>query len=243
VSSTRFRTDELEAVAYDFWRAPEVAELDGWRLRFGQGVSGRANSVWPNGDGSLPLDEKIDRTEAWYRSRGLFVLFQLTEAARPAGLEEALVARGYEQRVAPVSVQLAPIDDVLARTRGDAELSTTLDDAWVKLWTGTRRFENLDAARAIITDGTVVFARVGDVAVGRGSVVGEWLGITAMATLPEARRRGHARAIVHALAGWGASHGCEHAMVQVDSANEAAMALYAAAGFTPHHEYRYRLLR
>jgi GNAT superfamily N-acetyltransferase len=243
VSSTRFRTDELEAVAYDFWRAPEVVELDGWRLRFGQGVSGRANSVWPNGDGSLPLDEKIERTEAWYRSRGLFVLFQLTDAARPAGLEDALVARGYEQRVAPVSVQLALIGDVLARTHGDAELSTTLDDPWVKLWAGTRRFENLDAARAILTDGTVVFARVGDVAVGRGSAVGEWLGITAMATLPEARRRGHARSIVHALAGWGASHGCQHAMVQVDSANEAAMALYGDAGFTPHHEYRYRLLR
>ena len=243
MSSTRFRTDELEAIAYDFWRSPEVAELDGWRLRFAHGVSGRANSVWPNADGLLPLDEKIDRAEKWYRSRGVFVLFQLTEAARPAGLEDALVARGYVQRVAPVSVQVASVDDVLARTRGDAALSATLDDAWVKLWAGTRRFENLDAARAILTDGTVAFARIGDVAVGRGSAVGDWLGITAMATLPEARRRGHARAVVHALADWGASQGCRYAMVQVDSANEAAMALYADAGFAPHHEYRYRLLR
>ena len=67
MSSTRSRTDELEAVAYEFWRAPEVEELDGWRLRFGHGVTGRANSVWPNGDGTLPLGEKIDRAEAWYR--------------------------------------------------------------------------------------------------------------------------------------------------------------------------------
>src|SRR6266511_4493265 len=96
VSSTPFRTDELEAVAYDFWRAPEVAELDGWRLRFAHGVTGRANSVWPNGPGTLPLDEKIERAEEWYRARGVPVLFQLTEAAQPAGLEEALVARGYE---------------------------------------------------------------------------------------------------------------------------------------------------
>ncbi|MFL6013395.1 MAG: hypothetical protein ACJ74P_03775 [Gaiellaceae bacterium] len=81
MSSTRFPTDELEAVAYDFWRAPEVAELDGWRLRFAHGLTGRANSVWPNGDGTLPLDEKIDRAEAWYRARGLAPLFQLTEAA------------------------------------------------------------------------------------------------------------------------------------------------------------------
>ena len=173
----------------------------------------------------------------------MFVLFQLTEAARPAGLEEALVARGYEQRVAPVSVQVATIDDILDRTAGDAELTADLDDAWLALLTGTRGFANRDAARAILTDGTVGFARVVDVAVGRGAVVGEWLGITSMATVPQARRRGHARAIVHALAGWGASRGCRYALVQVDSANDAAMALYADAGFRPHHEYRYRLLR
>ena len=243
MSSTPFRTDELEAIAYDFWRAPEVAEVDGWRLRFAHGVSGRAKSVWPNGQGSLPLEEKIDRAEEWYRRRGVFVLFQLTEAARPAGLEEALVARGYEQRVAPVSVQVATIDDILDRTAGDAELTADLDDAWLALLTGTRGFANRDAARAILTDGTVGFARVVDVAVGRGAVVGEWLGITSMATVPQARRRGHARAIVHALAGWGASRGCRYALVQVDSANDAAMALYADAGFRPHHEYRYRLLR
>jgi GNAT superfamily N-acetyltransferase len=243
VSSTRFRTDELEAVAYDFWRAPEVAELDGWRLRFAHGVSGRANSVWPNGHGSLPLDEKIDHAEAWYRSRGVFVLFQLTDAARPARLEEALVARGYEQRVAPVSVQIASLDDVLARTHGDAEVGEALDDAWVELWAGTRGFGNVEAARTILSDGTVAFARVGDVAVGRGSVVGEWLGITAVATAPEARRHGHARAIVHALAGWGASLGCTHALAQIDSTNLAALALFGRAGFAPHHDYRYRILR
>src|SRR3954449_1078149 len=82
VSSTQFQTDELKAVAYDFWLAPEVAELDGWRLRFAHGVSGRANSVWPNGHGVLPLDEKLDHAEEWYRSRGAPVLFQLTDAAK-----------------------------------------------------------------------------------------------------------------------------------------------------------------
>jgi len=242
VSSTPFRTDELEAVAYDFWRAPEVAELDGWRLRFAHGVTGRANSVWPNGPGTLPLDEKIRRAEEWYRARGLPVLFQLTEAAQPAGLEEALVARGYEPGSA-VSVEVALLDDVLERSGGDAVVTNELDDSWIELWAGTRGFENHDVARAILTRGDAAFARVGEVAVGRGVAVGEWLGITSMATLPEARRRGHARAIVHALARWAASRGCKHAMVQVDRSNDAALTLYASAGYRPHHEYRYRILR
>jgi GNAT superfamily N-acetyltransferase len=242
VSSTPFPTDELEAIAYDFWRAPDVAELDGWRLRFAHGVSGRANSVWPNGPGTLPLDEKIDRAEEWYRARGVPILFQLTEAAKPKGLEDALVARGYGLRGAPVSVQVALLDDVLERTRGEAELLEEPDAAWVTLWTGTRGFTNLDAARAVLMEGDTAFARVVDVAVGRAAAVGEWLGITAMATLPEHRRRGHARAIVHALARWGAGRGCTRAVVQVDSTNEPALAFYAGVGFAQNHRYHYRRL-
>ena len=242
MSSTRFQTDELEAVAYEFWRAPEVAEVDGWRLRFAHGVSGRANSVWPNGEGALPLDEKIEQAEKWYAARGAPVLFQLTDAAEPAGLESALIVRGYELRGAPVTVQVALLDDVLAGTRGEAELIDEPDDQWVTLWTGTRGFTNLAAARAVLTDGDTAFARVGDVAVGRGAAFGEWLGITAMATLPEERRRGHARAIVHTLARWAVDKGCKRAVVQVDSTNVPALALYSAAGFVHNHHYHYRRL-
>lgn len=243
VSSTPFRTDELEAVAYDFWRAPEVAEDDGWRLRFAHGVSGRANSVWPYDSGTLPLDDKIDRAEEWYRARGVPVLFQLTDASRPERLEAALIARGYDRGSGPVSVEVALLDDVLERTDGDADVSEQLDDAWLELWAGSRGFGNHDVVRAILTAGDAVFARVGDIAVGRGVAVGEWLGITSMATLPEARRQGHARAIVYALARWADGRGCTHAMIQTEAANTPARTLYAHAGFVPHHEYRYRILR
>jgi N-acetylglutamate synthase len=242
VSSTRSRTDELEGVGYELWRAPEVAEIDGWRLRFAHGVSGRANSVWPNGDGTLPVDEKIARTEEWYRARRAPVLFQLTDAARPAGLDAALEARGYGLRGDPVSVETAVLDDVLAGTEGEADLTVDLDDAWLELWAGTRGFSNLEAARAVLEDGRVAFARIDDSGVGRGVAVGEWLGITALVTLPEARRRGHARAIVHELARWGVHQRCTRALVQVESTNTPARALFAGAGFVPHHEYHYRLL-
>jgi len=242
VSSTPFRTDELEAVAYEFWRAPEVAEDDGWRLRFAHGITGRANSVWPNGPGTLPLAEKIDRAEEWYRARRVPVLFQLTEAAQPPGLEEALVERGYEAG-SSVSVQVGSLGEVLERTLGNATVTREVDDAWIELWAGTRGFENHDVARAILTDGDTVFARVDDVAVGRGVAVGEWLGITSMATLPDARRRGHARAIVHALARWAETRGCVRAVVQVDAANAPALTLYAGVGFVENHVYRYRILR
>jgi GNAT superfamily N-acetyltransferase len=242
VSWTRFRTDELEAIAYEVWRAPEVVELDGWRLRYAHGFTGRANSVWPNGEGTMPLDEKLDHVESWYRERSLPPMFQLTEAAKPRGLDDALAARGYERRGGPMSVQTASLEDVVARTHGDATVSEHLDDDWVALWADTRGFDRLDVVRALLAAGRAVFARVDDVAIGRGVAVGEWLGITSMVTLPRARRRGHGRAILHALARWATTCGCTRAILQVEHGNTPAAGLYASAGFVPHHDYHYRKL-
>lgn len=232
----------LEEVAYDLWRAPEVEELDGWRLRFAHGVSGRANSVWPNAEGMLLLDEKIERAEEWYRARSAPVLFQITDAARPSELDATLASRRYTLRSAPVCVQLAELGDVIERTSGDAELSEALDDAWIAFWAGSRGFDRLDVARGLLEGGVSAFARVRGVAVGRAVAVGEWLGITSMATLPDARRRGHGRAILHTLARWGCSRGCRRALLQVERGNVAGEGLYASAGFVAHHDYHYRLL-
>jgi GNAT superfamily N-acetyltransferase len=243
VSSTRSRTDELEAVGYELWLAPDVTELDGWRLRFAHGVSGRANSVWPNGEGVLPLEEKVQRVEEWYRAHGAPVMFQLTGAARTRELGALLAARGYEWRSAPVSVQVAQLDRVLSCTRGEADVSPALDDDWLELWAGARGFDRHDVARDILTAGDVAFARVENVAVGRGVVVGDWLGITAMITLPQARRQGHGRAILHTLAQWGTERACTRAILQVDLGSGPALALYAGAGFAGQHEYRYRILQ
>jgi GNAT superfamily N-acetyltransferase len=233
----------LETIAYELWRAPEVEELNGWRLRFAHGLTGRANSVWPCGEGSLPLAEKLDLAERWYRAHLAPVLFQITDASRPPELDAALASRGYRVRSAPVSVQVADLGAVHERSHGQAELSETLTDDWVARYGQSRGFGRLDVARALLASGRCAFARIGEVAVGRAAAVGEWLGITSMTTAPEARRRGHARAILHALAGWGLGQGCTHALLQVEHGNEAAQELYAGVGFAPHHDYHYRLLR
>src|SRR5581483_1871684 len=188
----------LEEVCYDVWRAPDVEEVDGWRLRFANGLTGRANSVWPNGDGLLPLDERIERVEAWYAARGAAPRFQLTRAARPPGLDDALVRRGYEQSGNPVSVETASVGDVVARTFGDADVGERLDDGWLRVWLAERGTDDEATARALETGaaGRTAYASVGVDAIGSGVVVVKWLGIVAMYTRAAVRRRGHARAIL-----------------------------------------------
>jgi GNAT superfamily N-acetyltransferase len=229
----------LEAVGYRIWVSPEVEELDGWRLRHARGLTGRANSVFPNAPGALPVDEKIAHVEAWYAARAQPPRFQLTDGSLPAGLAETLQARGYEAAGSPVSVETSELPVIAADAR--VELRTELDDAWVELWSTTRGSTDLDTAHALLTGSAepTVFARIPGAAVGRAVVCGEWLGITTMVTLPEARRRGFARAIVESLIAWGRDAGATHGFLQTDS--PVARALYAQFGWREQYTYRYWL--
>ena len=230
----------LERVGYDIWIAPEVEELDGWRLRFAHGLTKRGNSAWPNADGELPLAEKIYAVEDWYRRRGLPATFHVSPAARPAELEAELERRSYRDQAPATSVETAPLTP-LSSGGDDVELLDEPDDDWIAIWTESRGFGRPDVAHRLLTgsDGPAAFARVGDVAVGRGVAVDGWLGITSMVTIPAARCRGHARAILGAIARWALAHGCERALIQVESTNEPARRLYSNAGFRSHYEYRY----
>jgi len=230
----------LEQIGYDVWRAPVVEELAGWRLRFAHGLTSRANSAWTAADdGSLALDEKVEATEAFYRAHGLAPRFQLTDASRPADLERELARRGYTQPAPAVSVETAELGEVA--DPGGVDVREELDDGWLALWAGSREFDDLDVARALLTGspGRTAFARIDDVAVGRAVAVDGWLGVTSMATLPAARRRGHARRMLEALVAWGRMHGATHGLLQVDETNESARALYAQFGFRASHAYRY----
>jgi GNAT superfamily N-acetyltransferase len=236
--------DELAAEA---WPAPVVEEVDGWRLRWGGGVTGRANSVWPRrAGGAIPLGERIEAAEAFYRSRGGPPLFQLSPASRPTGLGEELAARGYSVSK-PTSVEIASTRDVVERTAGGRQpvrIDTRPDESWFETWLGVRGFGDAKAALAIVcgTEAETAYAQIDGSAVGRAALSRGWAGIFAMSTLPHERRRGAGRAILHALARWALERGAVSMYLQVEEANSAARALYAGAAFRQRYLYHYRKL-
>ena len=89
---------KLEEIALNAWPAIEEFNLDGWVIRYANGVTKRSNSVNPIYESSQNIDEKIDVCEKFYRSKTIPVCFKITEIAQPFGLDEMLDARGYAHK-------------------------------------------------------------------------------------------------------------------------------------------------
>ncbi|MBU8856949.1 MULTISPECIES: GNAT family N-acetyltransferase [unclassified Micromonospora] len=255
----------LELAADEAWPAPVRGRLGDWLLRWADGWTGRANSALPVGDPDRPLPAALDAVQRWYAERGGSALVNTPlPLAAPVGAE--LDARGWTSRppvlvqTVPLRTLTAPLPPSVVPLPGAAPLPAaasagvppvTLADApaddWLAIAAG-RKGGLPDAARQVLTGTSRVrFAELREdgrlLAVGRGTVTGEgrWLGVSLLETVPQARRRGLAAAVVRALAGWGAAEGTTGAFLQVEQSNTGAVALYRRLGFTTHHTYLTRV--
>jgi GNAT superfamily N-acetyltransferase len=246
------RLRELEEAVVDAWPATETADLDGWLLRASGGPSHRGNSVATLDAGSeLSLEARIERTEAWYRERGQSPMFQVGPCVAPAELDHVLVERGYRKQgeavaaVAPPSLVLASTASAL-RTSVEARPS----EDWREIALGASRFaasrevllgflarlgSRCRFATAYDAQGTLAASCVGIASEDR-------LGIYIMFCLPQLRRRGASRALLHALAASALADQMRELYLLVSVDNAPARALYAQAGFQDLYGYHYRIL-
>jgi N-acetylglutamate synthase len=233
----------LEATVARGWRAAETAELGGWLLRATGGFTSRANSVLPLRAPGRPLDEALDTVRAWYAERGLPARLQLPVEARRL-LDAELAERGWSAE-SPTHVLAARLDMLPDAAAGDAppvRIADAPDDAWLGRYRGGAA---TDVARGLLSrHDRAGFAAVSvdgtTLAIGRGTVDGEWLGVTAVEVDESARRLGLATAVMRALWRWGAARGARRSHVEVAVDNGAALALYQGLGYWQHHDYHYR---
>ncbi len=228
----------LERVAADGWPAPDTEPLGDWLLRAAEGFSNRANSALAVGDPGLRLPDAIAATAAWYQARRLVPRIT-TPLPLAASVADALAAAGWTAQPT-VLVQTAPLAAIPA-ARDAIELATEPSADWLAI--AAARKNGLPAAARFVLSAPaeVRFAAGYDqsalVAIARGVRTGEWLGISLVEVLPAARRRGLGHAVLRALADWAGRAGATRAYLQVEEANEAAVALYGRTGFTTHHRY------
>jgi ribosomal protein S18 acetylase RimI-like enzyme len=244
----------LDDLADRGWPAEHRERHGGWILRAARGVTKRANSALPAG----PVDDPegaLDAVEAFAREHGMPACVQVSPASEPADLAALLAARGYVAD-ARTLVQVADAREVgglLAEDRStDPALDVTVadapDDAWLDAWwsvDGRGGSAELAVARRILAGGPAVYAAVRDgdrdrvLATARLALVDGWGGLFAVATRPEARRRGLSRAAMGAAVHAGLDRGITALWLQVVEENAGARALYAGLGFASASRYEY----
>lgn len=240
----------FDRMAADAWPAPYVTDLDGWSLRYGEGVSRRANSVapWPSTTGGHSLIDQIEAAERFYQDRNLPPRFQISPAAEPDALDDELVGRGYEIE-APVTLMIADIQDVMTATSGHsgrADANAAAPDGWWDLY--IEGF-NRDASKVIAGAkdhprfATVQDDNGNDAGIGLGVLNDAgWLGIFGMWTRPELRSQGLGTDMLHALTQGAIDNGAIGLYLQVERSNPKAQKLYQRVGFRPLYGYFYRTL-
>jgi GNAT superfamily N-acetyltransferase len=241
----------IEKLAANTWR-PEVEQaLDGWRLRYTQGITRRGNSVLPiESGGNIPLEKKLIEAETFFTSWGLPACFQMTKAAQPSGLASTLAAHGYQDTY-HTQVQTAGLETVLEKTKSASPFKPLNKDIffedWFDLYVQTSGYDEHSMAmrREILTRveplANFMLLSSGDnpVAVGLGVVERGWIGIYCMVTHEDYRRKGAATQVLNELAKWGEQQNASQMYLQVMENNPDGLALYAKAGFKFAYQYWY----
>lgn len=238
------RVTDLERAAARHWQAPDIQPLGDWLLRAAEGFTGRANSALPLGDPGLPLPEAVTAVEEWYRRRDLRPMIVLPQGAAPAPLEDLLAERAWVPRPGPAFVMTADVADIPA-SPADVHLAPEPDAAFLGLY----RYRGQDLppiARTLMMSapwqafGTI--SRNGrTVACGRISVAGDLGVLTAVEVDTACRRQGLGAAVTSGLAAAAAARGARRILLQVETGNAPARALYQRCGFCDSHRYEYML--
>ncbi len=247
---------DLERAMDAAWPAPDREDASGWVLRAADGVTQRANSIWPRmaPDGDPHENPALLRqARAWYRSRRLPVIFQVFDNAANGELNAFLDAEGFTRQ----SETVIMVGDGRGAQAPDAgvEIAAEPSAEWLRLWwsvDGRGGDEALATARTILAGCPALYALVRDddgvpAAVGRlafapGQPGGpeQYGGLYCMATRPDVRRHGYGTRVLRALLLTGAAQGLGHYWLLVTAANRGAQELYAKAGFREAGRYIYR---
>jgi len=239
----RTSAEDLEQISVPGWAAHREP-LGDWTLRAGGGFTGRANSCLAVGDPAMPAADAARRVQSFSAEHGISPRAQVISGSAP---ERALRELGWRDVYVPTDVLVTRLADLLGGEPADdrVEVSDRLSPAWVAAYHRSRPSTVDPAVLQTILEGGAprVFAGVagpaGLIAIGRGHVAQEWLGVASLWTAPEARRQGWAGRVLITLGHWAARRGSRYVYLQVATENEPAHRAYERLGFAKHHSYLY----
>ncbi len=233
-----------EALMAEGWPAAETRRIGEWICQLDAGVTRRANSVLPLGGTDADPETAIVQVEALYSTKGLPPVFKISPAACPKDLDARLAARGYREEG-----HALVLGRLIAGAETAPQVPVRLEDRLTPLWAEICHGTEPDRAVRDAIVGRIrrphrfalAEADGEAAAAGLGVVLDDWLLITALVTRPALRRRGAARAVIAALAGFAAGSGARRLILQVERDNLPARSLYAGLGWAQLYSYAYRV--
>ena len=108
---------EFQEFLINSWPAKHYYFLNGWILRFTEGVTSRANSVFPiqyTGT-QKTLDSNIELVEKAYKAHNLEAVFTIPDFHEPKNLKEKLLKRGYKTYDHTIALGIR-IDEIQTKT-------------------------------------------------------------------------------------------------------------------------------
>jgi len=237
----------VEETCLNAWPALRQVLLDGWVLRFSEGLTRRANSANPLRGPRETGDGVIAACEALYQRRGLSTIFRLPSIIDP-NLDERLDGLGYGHEGEScvrygdlTDVEMARDEDVQLLSRPTREWFAAMA-AWQNHAPEQRRTYRRIVASLAIPAAFAALAIDGEfVALAFGAIHDRLLCFESVITHPRRQRRGYARRVIACLAAWAKDEGAEGACLEVEAHNTAALALYDVVGLkTELYRYHYR---
>jgi GNAT superfamily N-acetyltransferase len=236
----------VEAVCFNAFPSLKQVILDGWLLRFSEGVSRRANSANPLRPDCARTAAVIEQIEALYRGQSQPTIFRV-----PSFLVEVdgpLTARGYGSE-GETCVLYGSMDAVAASADPSIEVSGQPGTEWLAAM--ARLQGHTDAhhrvyrriVQAIALPAAFAGLRIDGqlAALAYGTVGDGLLCYESVITDPGRRRQGLAWRAVAGLAAWGRNQGARGVCLQVEAGNAPGRALYDRFGLTTElYRYHYR---
>lgn len=242
---------QIEEITANAWPAPYSMYYDGWVLRYAQGYTRRANSVFPFYGSSLDIDEKLAYCEAFYRARQLPSCFKLTEAVTPSDLDDLLKQRGYQSE-GQTSVQFHTLDSLpnsILFSDDALDIRPYAGKLWIDAFLDMRGVsgqyhavvENI-LLNHILPPSKYVMVWQGAMAVAIARLTFErgYMGIFDVVVHPQQRGMGIGKQFLTHLLHIGKQQGAQMAYLQVEYNNETAFGMYQTLGFRSLYRYWYR---
>jgi GNAT superfamily N-acetyltransferase len=234
----------VEETCLNAWPALREVLLDGWLLRFSNGLTRRANSANP----LRPVAHAdIAACEALYRRLGLPTIFRVLTLIDPL-VEERLAAAGYTSEGESCAL-FGAIDEIEARQDPEVRLSSRASPEWFAAMAALQQHTQEQAAtyRGIIAHIAIpaAFAALSvdgaTAALAYGAIHNGLLCYESVITDNRRRGRAYGRRIVMALAAWAKENGAQGACLEVEAGNLPARRLYDAIGLKRElYRYHYR---